>query len=164
MPPAKKQPARRAAPSPTAPITRKEVEDAAARFDKALEDAHQALQAMGKGMGKGAKGAYTDVTKALSALRRDAQKTNRGLLKELDKLRSSVTPAKSSARTTSKRTTSKSSARTTSKRTTSKAPARTASKNTASKSTASKRTASKRTAASRSSSSTSKRPAARRSG
>ena len=62
MPPAKKSATRRAsrssaAPSPTSPITRKEVEAAAARFDKALEEANKALEALGGDLGKGAKNA-----------------------------------------------------------------------------------------------------------
>jgi phosphoenolpyruvate-protein kinase (PTS system EI component) len=116
MPPAKKPAARRASrlpavPTPTSPITRKEVEEAAARFDKALEEATHALQAIRDDLGKGAKSAYKDIANALKALRRDAQKTNKSLLKDIDKLRASVTPTKAPARSASKGTATRAPAR-----------------------------------------------------
>lgn len=137
MPPAKKPAARRAtrtaaAPSPTSPITRKEVEQAAARFDKALDEANDALLALGQDMGKGARSAYKEIAKALRSLRRDAQKTNRSLLKDLEKLRDSVTPAKSSAHTAGKGTTAKAPARAAAKRTATAGASRTAAKKPAS--------------------------------
>jgi hypothetical protein len=144
MPPAKKPAARRAtrtaaAPSPTSPITRKEVEQAAARFDKALDEANDALLALGQDMSKGARSAYKEIAKALRSLRRDAQKTNRSLLKDLEKLRASVTPGKAPSRSTSKGTAAKAPARTAAK-TAAKAPARTATKTTATKARASRAT------------------------
>jgi phosphoenolpyruvate-protein kinase (PTS system EI component) len=107
MPPAKKTPARKTARSTnassgTGPISRKEVEAAVARFDKALDEATKALATMRSDLGKGAKSAYKDVAAALTALRRDATRTNRAVVKDFDKLRTSVTAAaKSSGRSTS---------------------------------------------------------------
>ena len=90
MPPAKKQPTRAAgrgaAAAPTPASARREVERSIKRWEKALDDATQALQALARDSGKGAKTAYRDLTKALTALRRDAQKTNRDMLKDLEKL------------------------------------------------------------------------------
>jgi uncharacterized membrane protein YccC len=104
MPPAKKPAARaprRASDgaAPTTPaVTRKQVEDATARFERSLEEASDALRALAQDLGKGAQLAYKDVAKALRALRRDAQKTNRTLLKDLEKLADAVTPGKAQPR------------------------------------------------------------------
>jgi hypothetical protein len=78
--------------------TRREVERRIARFEKHLDDASEALQLLGKDIGRGGQDAYKEVTKALQALRRDAQKTNRNLLKDFDKLRDAVTPSRSTRR------------------------------------------------------------------
>jgi hypothetical protein len=78
--------------------TRREVERRIVQFEKHLEDASEALQLLGKDVGRGGQGAYKEVTKALRALRRDAQKTNRNLLKDFDKLRDAVTPSRSTGR------------------------------------------------------------------
>lgn len=163
MPPAKKTAARRttraasrpaSAATPTGPITRKEVEQATARFDKALDEATQALSAMREDFGKGAKSAYKDIAAALKALRRDAQKTNRTLIKDLEKLRGSLTPAKKPAGVARKSAAAKTPASSRRSRTATKAPARAASsKPAASKPAASKpaaRTANRRTTATRS--------------
>jgi hypothetical protein len=150
MPPAKKPAARRASrtsakPSPTGPITRKEVEEASARFEKALEEANQALAAMREDLGKGARGAYKEVAASLKTLRRDAQKTSRGLIKDMERLRDSVATARSSTGATRKaargagkaagraaksstRSSTKSAARSTSRTTASKASANPTSK------------------------------------
>ncbi len=135
MPPAKKPAARRttraaSAPSPTAPITRSEVEAAVARFEKALEEAGTALDKIREDLGKSAKGAYKDVASALKTLRRDAQKTSRVLIKDIENLRASVTPAKAS---TTRATATKAPARVAGKTTAAKTPARSASKATAAK-------------------------------
>jgi ABC-type transporter Mla subunit MlaD len=104
----KKTPARArrsgsASPAPTSPITRREVEQAAARFEKALEEANQALQTLAKNVGKGADTAYKDLSKALKTLRSDAVKTNRQLSKDLAKLAAAVNPAKAPAKPARKR-------------------------------------------------------------
>jgi superfamily II RNA helicase len=99
MPQVKKTPARArrsdsASPAPTSPITRREVEQAAERFEKALEEANQALHTLARNVGKGAEVAYKDLSKALKTLRRDAEKTNRQLSKDLAKLAAVASPAK----------------------------------------------------------------------
>ncbi len=170
MPPAKKPAPRRRATTAKAtsshgPITRKEVEQATARFEKALDDAMNALQAMRNDFGKGANAAYKDVAATLRTLRATAKKSNRALLKDIEKLASSVTsaakaPASTRSRagaakaTASKRTTARSSAakkagtKTTSTRSASKTTrAGTARKSTAAKSTAAKRSTSRSTRA-----------------
>jgi hypothetical protein len=78
--------------------TRREVERRIARFEKHLDDASEALLLLGKDIGQGGQDAYKEMTKALQALRRDAQKTNRNLLKHFDKLRDAVTPSRSTRR------------------------------------------------------------------
>lgn len=111
--PAAKKPATRKSPArrttrastgktSTSTTARREVEQRIAQFDKLLGDAGDALQTLGKHAGKGAQNTYGDLTKALKALRRDAERTNRQLLKDLDKLVAVVTPAKTAARTSSK--------------------------------------------------------------
>ena len=108
MPPAKKPTTRAAgrgtAATPTTASTRREVERSIKRWEKALDDASQALQALARDSGKGAKTAYRDLTKALTMLRRDAQKTNREVLKDIEKLAAAVaagagvrTPSRASA-------------------------------------------------------------------
>jgi len=150
MPPAKKTPARKStrstnASSGTGPISRREVEAAVARFDKALDEATKALAAMREDLGKGAKTAYKDVAAALSTLRRDAARTNRAVIKDLEKLRTSVTSA-GSARTTRSRgrttATKSSSARTATKPATSTA-SKPAARSTAKRSAGARRTTSK---------------------
>ncbi|MGB0095299.1 MAG: hypothetical protein WBP81_22520 [Solirubrobacteraceae bacterium] len=125
MPPAKRPAARTTRSGSTKKAstasTRREVERAIKRFEKALEDANSALQALGKDASKGAKSAYRDMTKALTALRRDAVKTNKALMKDLEKLgAAAVAPARtaSSRTTTKKPTASRSSSRATTKRST----------------------------------------------
>jgi len=119
MPPAKKTPARKStrstnASSGTGPISRREVEAAVARFDKALDEATKALTMMREDLGKGAKAAYKDVAAALRTLRRDAARTNRAVIKDLEKLRASVTTtSKPSARSRSRASSSAGPAKTT---------------------------------------------------
>ena len=113
MPTAKKPPARkpaaRGAPRSSASkstATRREVERQIARFEKLLDDAADALQSLSKDMGRGVQDAYKELTNTMKALRRDAAKTNRDLLKDFDKLRAAVTPSgttrRSSTRTTAR--------------------------------------------------------------
>ena len=162
MPPAKKPAARRTtrastSSKATAPITRKEVEAAVARFDKALDDAHKALTKTRTDLGTSARGAYNDVARALRTVQRESQKATRAVIKDVEKLRASATakastaragrsstakaPARSAAKTTAAKTTAaKPRARAAAKpraRTTAKAPASTATKRTSSR-TASK--------------------------
>jgi phosphoenolpyruvate-protein kinase (PTS system EI component) len=157
MPPAKKTPARKStrstnASSGTGPISRKEVEAAVARFDKALDEATKALTTMRQDLGKGARSAYKDVAAALTALRRDATKTNRAVIKDLEKLRASVTSAaKSSARSTSRasaaktsRSTAKSTAKKASSARASRKPAASAARKPAARSGAKRSTTAKR--------------------
>ena len=109
MPTAKKPPARkpaaRGAPRNSASkstATRREVERQIARLEKLLDDAGGALQTLGKDMGRGAQDAYKELTKTMTALRRDARKTNRNLLKDFDKLRASVTPSGTTQRSSTR--------------------------------------------------------------
>ncbi len=119
MPPAKKPASRaRAGASSARTATRKDVEKAIARFEKALDEASSALQALGQDAGTGAKRAYREIEKALRAMRRDATKTNKALLKDLEKLAAAVTPARASRSTATKRTPAKTPARRTTRSTT----------------------------------------------
>ena len=138
MPPAKKPAARRTtrastSSKATAPITRKEVEAAVARFDKALDDAHKALTKTRTDLGTSARGAYNDVARALRTVQRESQKATRAVIKDVEKLRASATAKASTARA--------------GRSSTAKAPARNAAKTTAAKTTAAKTTAAKTTAA-----------------
>jgi len=134
MPPAKKPAARRTtrastSSKATAPITRKEVEAAVARFDKALDDAHKALTKTRTDLGTSARGAYNDVARALRTVQRESQKATRAVIKDVEKLRASATAKASTARA--------------GRSSTAKAPARSAAKTTAAKTTAAKTTAAK---------------------
>ena len=66
MPAAKKSATRRTKRSrstatASAPITRKDVEKATAQFEKALEEAYNALQSLGADLGKSAVSTYRNV-------------------------------------------------------------------------------------------------------
>src|SRR6185437_8224114 len=87
----------RARASATSAATRREVEQSIARFEKRLDDANDALQTLGKHLGRGAQSSYKEVTTALRALRRDAAKTNKAALKDFDKLRQALTKASATA-------------------------------------------------------------------
>jgi hypothetical protein len=94
MPSSKKTTSRRTSQkSGEGPITRREVEAATKRFDKALDDAGTALQTMGKNFGRNAKISYRELERALRALRRDAQKANRTVMKDLEKLWAAAGPS-----------------------------------------------------------------------
>ena len=132
--------------------TRREVEQSIARFEKRLEEANEALKALGGHLGTGARGSYKEVTAALVALRRNAARTNKQALKDFDKLRHALTQtntASSSSR--SSRSSRKSSG--TSRSTTSRS---TAKRSTAARSTA-KRSSTSRSTGTRSSSSRAKK-------
>jgi ATP/maltotriose-dependent transcriptional regulator MalT len=138
----------RARASTTSSATRREVEQSIARFEKRLDDANDALQTLGKHLGRGAQSSYKEVTAALRALRRDAAKTNKAALKDFDKLREALTQARASAsRSTASKSRSNSGAARTGSRTTSRS---TTSRSTASRSTTS-RSGTGRSSASRSS-------------
>jgi hypothetical protein len=164
----------RARASATSAATRREVEQSIARFEKRLDDANDALQTLGKNLGRGAQSSYKEVTAALRALRRDAAKTNKQALKDFDKLRTALTPTRGSASSSrSTRSTSRSTsgaARSTTRSTASRASGSRApgsrastsrasgSRSTASRSTASKsRSTSSRSGGTRSSSSRAKK-------
>jgi ABC-type transporter Mla subunit MlaD len=115
MPPAKKPASRKtAARKPAArgtatasstvenisAATRRQFENAAKRLEKALDDAQDALKSLRKDLGHGADRAYTDLSGGISNVRRDLQKTNRLLSKDLARLRTAVTPSR--AKTASK--------------------------------------------------------------
>ena len=87
--------------------TRREVERQIARVETLLDDVGDALQLLGKDMGRGGQDAYQELTRTVRALRRDAQRTNRRMLKDFDKLRAAVTPS-GTARRSSTATTSRS--------------------------------------------------------
>jgi DNA topoisomerase-1 len=91
----------RARATTTSAATRREVEQSIARFEKRLDDANDALQTLGKHLGRGAQSSYKEVTTALRALRRDAVKTNKQALKDFDKLRQALTQASASASSSS---------------------------------------------------------------
>lgn len=120
----------RARASATSSATRREVEQSIARFEKRLDEANDALKALGGHLGTGARGSYKEVTAALGALRRSASRTNKQALKDFDKLRGALTQSNSSARS------SRSASRTTS-------PRSTGSRSTSSRSTSSRSTASR---------------------
>ncbi len=76
----------RARAASTRQATRREVEQSIARFEKRLDDANDALKALGGHLGRGSQRSYKEVTTALAALRREAAKTNKQALKDFDKL------------------------------------------------------------------------------
>jgi hypothetical protein len=137
----------RARAASTTAATRREVEQSIARFEKRLDDAHDALQTLGKHLGRGAQGSYKDVTAALRALRRDVVKTNKQALKDFDKIRTALTKANASGGTS--RTTRASSSRSGTRSTNSRAGGSrsTASRSTTARSTSARSTGSRSSAA-----------------
>ncbi len=137
----------RARASATSAATRREVEQSIARFEKRLDEANDALKALGGHLGSGARGSYKEVTTALAALRRNAARTNKQALKDFDKLRVALTKANSSTgsgRSTSRSSSSRSSgSRSSGSRSTSARS--TASRSTGKRSTSSRSTASRST-------------------
>ena len=119
--------------------TRREVEQSIARFEKRLDDANDALQTLGKHLGRGAQNSYKEVSSTLRSLRREAQKTNRQALKDFDKLRAALSQSDASGR--SSRTSKKSSGSTRS--TSRSAGSRTSSRSSGSGSTSSRSTRSR---------------------
>jgi hypothetical protein len=141
----------RARAASTRQATRREVEQSIARFEKQLDGANDALKTLGTHLGRGAQSSYKEVTSALTALRREASKTNKQALKDFDKLRVAVTRKPATAaksNTRAKASTTKASA-------TKKASTRSA--KASSGSSASKRSTAKRSTASRAKSTRSKK-------
>ena len=133
----------RARAASTKQATRREVEQSIARFEKRLDDANDALKALGGHLGRGSQRSYKEVTAALAALRREATKTNKQVLKDFDSVKAALTqklPAKASS------TARKSSSRATKSSSTAK-KATTGSKRTSSRSTASRAASSRSTGA-----------------
>ena len=148
----------RARAASTRQATRREVEQSIARFEKQLDGANDALKTLGTHLGRGAHSSYKEVTTALTALRREASKTNKQALKDFDKLRVAVTrkPAAAKASTTKASTTKASTTKaSTTKASTTKASSRSA--KASSGSSAGKRSTAKRTTASRAKSTRSKK-------
>jgi len=137
----------RARAASTSAATRREVEQSIARFEKRLEDANDALKTLGGHLGGGAKGSYKEVTAALTALRREAAKTNKQALKDFDGLRAALTKKASSASRTNSR--SKASSTASKKASSGSAAKRTTAKRTTAKRTTAKRTTAKRTTSAR---------------
>jgi hypothetical protein len=103
MPPAKKAAARGASRGSSkagymTAATRLQLERAAKRLEKSLDEANDALKALGRDVGHGGHRSYKDLSTALTALRRDAKKTNRALIDDLRKLRAAVTPSRASSK------------------------------------------------------------------
>jgi hypothetical protein len=92
MPPVKKPAVRKAAnPSEMSAATRRQLEQAAKRLEKSLEEAQAALSALGQDVGQGGRVQYKHLEKAAKAMRRDAEKTNKQLRKDLEALAAAVT-------------------------------------------------------------------------
>ena len=89
--PARATRAVRARAASTSAATRREVEQSITRFEKRLDEANEALKTLGGHLGSGARGSYKEVTAALTALRRNAARTNKQALKDFDKLRAALT-------------------------------------------------------------------------
>ena len=137
MPPAKKPATRRTASAAKAkpsngPITRKEVEQATARFEKALDEATRRCRRCAPISARARHAAYKDVAAALRTLRANAKKSNRALIKDLEKLASSVTSAAKSPATSARSRAGAAKKTTTSKRATARSSS---AKSAASKST-----------------------------
>ena len=103
----------RARASATSAATRREVEQSITRFEKRLGDANDALETLGKHLGRGATSSYKEVTAALRTLRREAAKTNKQALKDFDKVRGAITQSNSSGSRSSRSASGSTSARST---------------------------------------------------
>ena len=136
----------RARAASTSAATRREVEQSIARFEKRLDDANDALKALGTHLGRGAQSSYKEVTTALTALRREAAKTNKQALKDFDNLRTAVTRKSPAAAKSSSRAKASTGAAKASSGSSRGSARSTASRSTASRSTASRSTASRSTA------------------
>jgi hypothetical protein len=136
----------RARAASTKAATRREVEQSITRFEKRLDDAGDALQTLGKHLGRGGQSSYKEVTAALRALRREAAKTNKQALKDFDKVRSAITHSKPAASRSTPSGSGTTTARSTSKGSTnarSTGARKSSSRSKASRSTSSRSTASR---------------------
>ena len=98
MPPAKKP---RSSSSPSPATVRRQAERTMTRIEKGLDEAQDALRALGKDLGRGSKDLYKDTEQFLRAARRDAAKANRAARRDLEKLvgkRSTGAPRRTSAK------------------------------------------------------------------
>jgi hypothetical protein len=92
MPPVKKAAVRKAAsPAEMSAATRRQLEQAAKRLEKSLDETQAALAALGQDVGQGGRVQYKHLEKAAKAMRRDAEKTNKQLRKDLEALAAAVT-------------------------------------------------------------------------
>lgn len=78
--------------------TRLQLERATKRLETSLQQASDALKALGRDVGHSGHRSYKDIGTGLSALRRDAKDANRTLVADLKKLRASVSPSKPAAK------------------------------------------------------------------
>jgi hypothetical protein len=74
--------------------TRLQLERATKRLETSLEQANQALKALGRDVGHTGHRSYKDIGNGLSTLRRDAKSANRILVADLKKLRGAVASSK----------------------------------------------------------------------
>jgi hypothetical protein len=95
-PAAKKAPARSSAgkSGSMSASTRLQLERATKRLESSLEQASQALKALGRDVGHSGHRSYKNIGTGLNALRRDAKDANRTLMADLKKLRATVTSSK----------------------------------------------------------------------
>jgi hypothetical protein len=150
-------------PALRSPATRREVERRIARFERHLNDASEALQLLGKDLGRGGRDAYKELTTTLRALRRDAQKTNRTLLRDFDKLRAAVTPAGTTRRSSAATSGRSGGTQAASRPSRSTTAARTGTSRTGTSRTGTSRTGTSRTGTSRTGTSRTTAPRAKRS-
>lgn len=139
----------RARAASTKQATRREVEQSIARFEKRLDDANDALKALGGHLGRGSQRSYKEVTAALAALRREAARTNKQALKDFDSVKSALTqklPAKASSTARKSSSTATKSSSTAAKSSSTAKKATTGSKRTSSRSTGARKAASRSTA------------------
>lgn len=78
--------------------TRLQLERATKRLEASLQQASDALKALGRDVGHSGHRSYKDIGTGLSALRRDAKDANRTLVADLKKLRASVSSSKPAAK------------------------------------------------------------------
>jgi hypothetical protein len=126
--------------------TRREVEQSISRFEKRLDEANDALKTLGGHLGTGARGSYKEVTAALTALRRNASKTNKQALKDFDKLRGALTKSNASAGSARTATKASSASSRSTKRSSASRSSSSSSRSTASRKPAARKTASRATA------------------
>jgi uncharacterized protein YukE len=99
-PAAKRAPARSSAgkSGSMSASTRLQLERATKRLENSLEQASQALKALGRDVGHSGHRSYKDIGTGLNALRRNAKDANRTLTADLKKLRATATSSKPAGR------------------------------------------------------------------